>query len=45
MIAQDTIGIFKLLHDGRVLRVNPRQYNTLLTLSSSARDPGWSHGW
>lgn len=42
---QDENGIFKPLRDGRVLRVNKRAFNTILTLSTSQRDQGWSDGW
>lgn len=42
---QDVNGVFKRLPDGRVLRVQKRLYNTLLTLSASQQDPGWSDGW
>lgn len=42
---QDENGVFKRLPDGRVLRVDRRMYNTILTLSSSQEDPGWSDGW
>lgn len=42
---QDGNGIYKRLPDGRVLRVNERMFNTILTLSSSQQDPGWLEGW
>jgi hypothetical protein len=41
----DALGAYKLLPDGRVLRVQERMYNSMLTLSSSRTDDGWSHGW
>jgi hypothetical protein len=41
----DENGAYKLLSDGRVLRVQERMYNSLLTLSSSRTDQGWEHGW
>jgi hypothetical protein len=41
----DDNGVYKRLGDGRVLRVQERWYNTILTLSSSQHDPGWSDGW
>jgi len=43
--AQDENGLFKPLADGRVLRVQERMFNTILTLSASQQDQGWSHGW
>jgi len=42
---QDENGLFKPLADGRVLRVTKRMFNTILTLSDSRQDQGWSHGW
>jgi hypothetical protein len=42
---QDENGLFKLLRDGRVLRLQERMYNTILTLSGSRQDPGWRDGW
>jgi hypothetical protein len=42
---QDQNGPFKPLADGRVLRIQERMFNSILTLSSSQRDHGWSHGW
>jgi hypothetical protein len=41
----DANGLFKRLADGRALRIAPRWHNTLLTLSDSVEDHGWSHGW
>jgi hypothetical protein len=41
----DENGLFKILPDGRVLRVNERMFNTLLTLSMSRQDRGWRDGW
>lgn len=41
----DANGLFKRLEDGRALRVDKRWYNTLLTLSDSVEDLGWSDGW
>lgn len=43
--AQDEIGLYKPLPDGRVLRVARQIHNTLLTLSKSQQDFGWEHGW
>lgn len=42
---QDANGLYKPLPDGRVLRVNTRMFNTILTLSSSLQDQGWLDGW
>lgn len=42
---QDENGVFKRLPDGRVLRVRRQIDNTILTLSSSQQDQGWSDGW
>ncbi|HEY1897035.1 MAG TPA: hypothetical protein VGG62_12210 [Terracidiphilus sp.] len=42
---KDDLGLFKLLDDGRVLRVAKRMFNSQLTLSSSQHDQGWSDGW
>lgn len=42
---QDDNGVFKRLPDGRVLRVQERMFNSLLTVSSSQQDQGWSDGW
>jgi hypothetical protein len=33
------------LPDGRVLHVQKRLFNTILTLSASAEDPIWDEGW
>jgi hypothetical protein len=44
-LGQDANGVYKLLDDGRVLRIRKRLYNTLLSLSSSQQDQGWSEGW
>jgi len=41
----DINGIYRKLDDGRVLRVNKRAFNTLLTVSSSQEDQGWRDGW
>jgi hypothetical protein len=41
----DKNGVYKQLSDGRVLRVEKRMYNSILTLSSSQEDMGWEHGW
>ena len=41
----DALGNFKLLDDGRVLRVQQRMFNTLLTLSPSQGSMTWEHGW
>ena len=41
----DENGQFRRLSDGRVLRLQERWHNTLLTLSSSQDDPGWLEGW
>lgn len=43
--SQDENGLYKILADGRVLRCHERAFNSLLTLSSSFDDGGWSHGW
>jgi hypothetical protein len=45
MISQDELGVFKLLQDGQVLRIQERMYNTMLTLSSSREDQSWRDGW
>jgi hypothetical protein len=43
---QDENGLFKLLDDGRVLRVAVRTFGKcLLTVSESVDSPGWEHGW
>ena len=42
---EDWGALVKRLDDGRVLRVRQQLYNTILTLSSSAEDPGWHDGW
>jgi hypothetical protein len=42
---QDENGAYKLLSDGRVLRVRRQMYNTILTLSASRKDDGWLEGW
>lgn len=42
---QDADGLYKMLDDGRVMRITPRIENTLLTISSSLSDQGWLHGW
>ena len=44
-LGEDSNGVYKLLDDGRVLRVTKRLYNTILTLSKSLDDPTWEHGW
>lgn len=41
----DENGVFKRLPDGRVLRVQKRMFNTILTLSDSRLDQGWRDGW
>jgi hypothetical protein len=41
----DANGIYKLLDDGRALRVRKQMFNTILTLSVNAEDQGWEHGW
>jgi hypothetical protein len=41
----DENGIYKTLADGRVLRVTPQLYNTIVTVSRSAQEPGWEDGW
>jgi hypothetical protein len=41
----DANGLYKRLPGGRVLRVQQRSYNTLLTLSLSLDDQCWEHGW
>ena len=45
MLGQDDNGVFKRLEDGRVLRLDPRLFNTLLTVSRSQEDYGWLEGW
>lgn len=45
MTGKDENGTYRVLDDGRALRVEKRMCNSLLTLSSSQRDPGWSDGW
>jgi len=45
MFGQDENGIFKRLEDGRVLRLDRRPHNTLLTLSPSEHSPTWDEGW
>jgi hypothetical protein len=42
---QDENGIFKLLSDGRVLRINKRIFTVILTVSDSREDPCWTDGW
>lgn len=42
---QDENGSFKRLSDGRALRFRRQLFNTLVTLSSSVEDQGWSDGW
>jgi hypothetical protein len=42
---RDGNGVFKLLDDGRVLRVSQRMFNSQITLLSSQEDDGWSDGW
>jgi hypothetical protein len=43
---KDATGLFKLLDDGRVLRVAERPFgNCLLTLSESQQSVTWEHGW
>jgi hypothetical protein len=42
---EDANGVYKLLPDGRVLRVQRRMCNTILTLSASREDGGWEEGW
>lgn len=42
---QDANGSFKILSDGRALRFRRQMYNSLVTLSSSKEDQGWSDGW
>lgn len=41
----DEIGFYKQLEDGRVLRVEKRMFNSLLTLSDSRAALTWEHGW
>lgn len=46
MIYTDQDGnLTKKLKDGRVLRVQERMFNTIMTLSNSIEDPGWTDGW
>lgn len=45
MFGQDENGAYKILPDGRVLRVAERMFNSILTLSRSQSDQGWEHGW
>jgi len=42
---QDINGAFRRLEDGRVLRINKRMFNTLLSLSASVEAPVWLEGW
>jgi hypothetical protein len=42
---QDESGVFKRLDDGRVVRLNKRLFNTLLTVSPSLESLWWSDGW
>ena len=42
---QDENGAFKRLDGGRVLRVNRRLFNTLLTISNSEQALDWRDGW
>jgi hypothetical protein len=42
---QDGDGVFKLLDDGRVLRVQQRMFNSTMTVSSSQEDQGWLEAW
>lgn len=41
----DESGVYRVLPDGRALRLDPRMFNTLLTLSRSVESWGWEHGW
>lgn len=41
----DQNGIYKLLPDGRVLRIQTQLYNTMLTLSDSLQDSTWRDAW
>jgi hypothetical protein len=45
VIGVDGKGMYKLLPDGRVLRVERQIYNTILTLSESQKADGWEEGW
>jgi hypothetical protein len=42
---QDAMGTFKRLKNGRVLRIQKRMYNTLLTVSRTQDDFGYMEGW
>ena len=42
---EDGSGAYKRLEDGRVLRLNKRLYNTLLTVSPSVESLVWDDGW
>ena len=42
---QDENGAYRVLRDGRCLRVEERMFNTLLTLSPSLDSPVWLEGW
>jgi hypothetical protein len=42
---EDANGPYKLLPDGRALRIQKRMFNTMLTLSSSREDQDWEEGW
>lgn len=42
---KDALGPFKRLKDGRALRVEKRWFNSLLMLSASVEDQGYSDGW
>jgi hypothetical protein len=41
----DENGMYKMLSGGRVLRIQKRGWNTLLTLSHSQQSLTWEHGW
>lgn len=45
MFGQDANGVYKTLDDGRVLRVEERMFNALLTLSASVASMTWEDGW
>ena len=42
----DESGVYRVLPDGRALRVSKQFFNTILTLSQfGVEDYGWSDGW
>jgi len=45
VIHEDHIGTYRQLSSGKVLRIDKRFYNTLLTLSANVKALTWEHGW